>query len=254
MPDAPKGLLTRAVTFETRDTSSDGFTLEGYAAVFDSPTRIDSWEGTFDEIVLRGAFAKTLKERTPVMQFDHGHDIATGSVPIAAIDRISEDDHGLFVRARLFDNPRVEPIRHAIAGGAIDGMSFRFRVIREEWSEEPDVPVRSIKELQLFELGPVVFPAYEATSVGVRSLLADLDDRQRAQLVAELTEPDDDAWFSKFTIIDKASDAAPLRGTSQADPDAATPGTSGSNNGRDPRAVAALAAVKRASRPRKEEP
>ena len=232
MTDAPKALLTRAVTFETR-ASDDGFTLEGYGAVFDSPTRIDSWEGTFDEVIAKGAFAKTLKERTPVVQFDHGHDIATGSVPIAAVEKIREDSKGLFVSARMFDNPRVEPIRQAIAGGAIDGMSFRFRVVREEWDDSGDIAVRTIKEVELFELGPVVFPAYDATSVGVRSLLADLDDTQRARLLTDL-----------------GVDAA-RSGTSTSPPDAAQQGTSGSE-GTDPRAVQALAAASRAARtPRK---
>lgn len=231
MTDAPKALLTRAVTFETR-ASDDGFTLEGYGAVFDSPTRIDSWEGTFDEVIAKGAFAKTLKERTPVVQFDHGHDIATGSVPIAAIEKIREDSKGLFVSARMFDNPRVEPIRQAIAGGAIDGMSFRFRVVREEWDDSGDIAVRTIKEVELFELGPVVFPAYDATSVGVRSLLADLDDTQRARLLTDL-----------------GVDAA-RSGTSTPPPDAAPEGTSGSE-GTDPRAVQALAAASRAARPKR---
>lgn len=230
MPDAPKALLTRAVTFETRAADDDGFTLEGYAAVFDTPTRIDSWEGTFDETIARGAFTKTLSERKPVMQFDHGHDVATGSVPIAAIESIREDKHGLFVKARMFDNARVEPIRHAIAGGAIDGMSFRFRVTREEWDEAGDVPSRTIRELDLFECGPVCFPAYEATSVGVRSLLADLDDTQRAHLLNDLG-------------VDAGRSA-----TSTPNPDAAPSGTSGTS-GRDPRAALTLVAAHRASRP-----
>jgi HK97 family phage prohead protease len=232
MADAPKGLLTRAVTFSTRAADDDGFTLEGYAAVFDTPTRIDSWEGRFDEQITRGAFAKTLSERTPVVQWDHGHDAATGSVPIAAIEEVREDDHGLFVRARMFDNARVEPIRQAIAGGAIDGMSFRFRVTREEWDEKrDDAPMRTIKELDLFELGPVAFPAYTATSVGVRSLLADLADDDRSRLLSDL-----------------GVDAA-RSGTSTPAPDAAHEGTSGSN-GPDPRAVLTLAAAARASRPK----
>lgn len=229
MPDAPKALLTRAVAFETRAASDDGFTLEGYAAVFDTPTEINSWEGNFEERIAHGAFAKTLSERKPVVQFDHGKDIATGSVPIAAIDQIREDKRGLFVRARLFDNPRVEPIRQAIAGGAIDGMSFRFRVTREEWDESGSLPVRTIREVDLFELGPVVFPAYEATSVGVRSLLAELDDDQRTRLLTDL-----------------GVDAA-RSGTSTPPPDAAPEGTSGSD-GTDPRAVSALAAAARAAR------
>lgn len=189
MPTAPKALLTRAVSFEARASDNgDGFTLEGYAAVFGVPTRIDSWEGTFDEVIEQGAFEKTISVRTPVMQFDHGHDIATGSVPIAAIEELREDKRGLFVKARLHDNARVEPIRQAIASGAIDGMSFRFRVLREEWDESGDIPVRTIREVELFELGPVVFPAYESTTVGVRSLLADLDPKDRARLIAELRD------------------------------------------------------------------
>ena len=231
MTDAPKALLTRAVTFETR-ASDDGFTLEGYGAVFNSPTEINSWEGNFEERIAPGAFAKTLQERKPVVQFDHGHDIATGSVPIAAIEDIREDKRGLFVRARMFDNPRVEPIRQAIAGGAIDGMSFRFRVTREEWDDSGPLPVRTIKELDLFELGPVVFPAYESTSVGVRSLLADLDETQRARLLSDL-----------------GVDAA-RSGTSTPPPDAAPSGTSGSPDGSDPRAVLTLTAAARASRPK----
>ena len=234
MPDAPKALLTRALPFTTRDAGDDGFTLEGYAAVFDTPTRIDSWEGRFDEQIARGAFAKTLDERMPVMQWDHGHDAATGSVPIAAIQELREDEHGLFVSARMFDNARVEPIRQAIAGGAIDGMSFRFRVVKEDWDESRDTPVRTIRELALFELGPVAFPAYTATSVGVRSLLADLPTDERLRLLNDL-----------------GANEAALRGTSDgATPEAAQSGTSGTN-GADPRAALTIAAALRAAKPRK---
>lgn len=235
MTDAPKALLTRAVPFEARaDDTGDGFTLEGYAAVFNSPTRIDSWEGIFDEQIARGSFTKTLQERTPIMQFDHGHDIATGSVPIAAIEDIGEDRRGLFVRAKMFDNPRVEPIRQAIAGGAITGMSFKFRVTREDWDDQDSgVELRTIREVELFEAGPVAMAAYEATSVGVRSLLADLSPEQRIRLLDDLQS---------------LSDAA-QRGTSDSNPDAAQEGTSGSQKVRDPRAIQTLAAAHRGRRP-----
>lgn len=213
---APKNNLHRAAPFSMRAKGDDGFTLEGYGAVFDSPARIDSWEGQFDEQIARGAFAKTLSERTPVMQFDHGQDIATGSVPIGAIEEIREDRHGLYVKARLHDNARVEPIRQAIASGAIDGMSFTFRVTREEWDDSDDleVPLRTIKEVELYELGPVVFPAYEATTVGVRSLLAGLDLAQRSRLVDELrAETPSPSDADQSVTSDETPDAAP-QGTS----------------------------------------
>jgi hypothetical protein len=185
MTNKPPRLCLRAVEFRATE-QGDGRTLEGYAAVFDTPARIDSWEGKFDETIAKGAFKRSINARTPVLQFDHGHDLRTGSVPIGAIESLKEDATGLFVRARLFENDVVEPIRQAIEGGAIDGMSFRFRVVRDEWDESGDIPTRTIREVELFELGPVVFPAYEATSVGVRSILAGLSEGERQSLIQEL--------------------------------------------------------------------
>lgn len=167
---------------------NDGRTLRGYGAVFDQPTTIESYAGSFEEVVKPGAFRKTLRERTPVMQFDHGNDKRVGSVPIASIEELYEDAEGLFVRARVFDNDVVEPIRQAIEGRAIRGMSFKFRVMQDRWVDNAGKKIRDdelaalldnpgergpirreITEVQLFELGPVVFPAYEQTTVGVRS-------------------------------------------------------------------------------------
>lgn len=224
----PPRLCVRSVEFRAESVDGDGHTLEGYAAVFRSPTVIDSWEGTFEEEVARGAFRKTLSERTPVLQFDHGRDMRTGSVPIGQIEDLREDTKGLFVLARLFDNPVVEPIRQAIEGGAIDGMSFRFEVMKDRWHDKNGVLVkpdelnsllwtqndrsplkRTLLEVKLFELGPVVFPAYEDTSVGVRSILAGLDETQRRTLIEEL-------------VAELQSDAA-RQGTSDSDSTSAPP-------------------------------
>lgn len=197
--DYPRDNLTRSVPFTLEraiDDAGDGLTLEGYGAVFDTPTRIDSWEGTFDEVIARGAFARTIKARMPKVQFDHGHHPMIGSIPLGAIEAIREDSHGLYVRARLADNWLVQPVRDAIASGAIDGMSFRFSVVQELLDESGDVPLRTVKEVKLYEVGPVVFPAYESTSVGVRSVVDQLADPEfRAHLARALVlgTPDEPA-------------------------------------------------------------
>lgn len=170
--EAPRDGLIRSVDFDLvrDDSGGDGLTLEGYAAVFDSPTRIDSWEGQFDEVIQRGAFTKTLRERTPVLQFDHGQHPLIGSIPLGTIQSAREDDQGLYVKARLTDNWLVQPVRDAIRDGAVNGMSFRFSVVKDKWSERgKDVPLRTLLEVKAPELGPVVFPAYRDTSVGVRN-------------------------------------------------------------------------------------
>jgi len=199
-------ICLRAAEFQPSGDAGDGRTLEGYAAVFDTPTRIMSWEGEFDEEIAQGAFKRTLRSRTPVLQFDHGRDQRTGTVPIGSIETLSEDAQGLFVSARLFDNDLVEPIRQAIEGKAITGMSFRFAVADERWTDVNGATVKAgdladllwnpgergplkrtiLRVDPLFELGPVVFPAYESTSVGVRSLLAQLTPDEHRTMLREL--------------------------------------------------------------------
>jgi HK97 family phage prohead protease len=212
--------LTRSMPFELRDTGAtgDGLTLDGYAAVFSERTLIDSWEGQFYESIRKGAFRKSMRERTPVMQFDHGRHPLVGSIPIGRIEELAEDDHGLMVRGRISDNWLMEPVRDAIRDGAVDGMSFRFSVVREEWRDNAGKLVRAdeldallwqpgergplertLTEVKLHELGPVVFPAYDGTSVGVRArslaeTIADDDELRREvrrSLVRQATAPGD---------------------------------------------------------------
>lgn len=168
--------LTRTAKFtvtRATDDDGDGLTLEGYGAVFNDSTRIDSWEGKFDEVIAPGAFKRTIDQKGAKgirLQFDHGGHPLIGSIPLGSIREIREDQRGLFIRARLAGNWLVEPIREAIANESIDGMSFRFRVVKDEWDEsDPDLPVRTLREVELFEVGPVVWPAYESTTVGVRA-------------------------------------------------------------------------------------
>jgi HK97 family phage prohead protease len=185
---APRELL-RAAPFQAASAAEgDGRSLSGYAAVFGQPTEIDSWEGCFTETIRQGAFKKSIRESTPVMQFDHGRHPLIGSIPIGSIDDLHEDDQGLYVEARITDNWLMQPVRDAIAEGSVNGMSFRFEVVREEWRDAQGKVVqpqdvmdllwmpgdrgplqRELIELKCRELGPVVFPAYAGTSVSVRA-------------------------------------------------------------------------------------
>lgn len=223
----PQADLVRMAPFalraeDTRDgAEGDGTTLDGYAAVFDSETIIDSWEGRFKEKIAAGSMRKSFREKPPVVQFDHGRHPLVGSIPIARLDSITEDTDptlapkgGAHVIASLHDNWLIEPVRDAIRSGSINGMSFRFSVVRDEWHDHTgrkitkpeelsdllhrswfeDVPddellVRTLREVKVHELGPVVFPAYGDTSVGLRSKvtidLSRLADPEQRSLLAQ---------------------------------------------------------------------
>jgi len=218
----------------TDDDPGDGLTLDGYGAVFNRETIIDSYEGRFREMIANASMKRSFRETPPKVQFDHGRHPLIGSIPIAELRSISEDsdpvlapDGGAHVIARIFDNWLMQPVRDAIKGKAIDGMSFRFSVIREMWQtadgktikdddelmsvlrqtwneDVPDdeLPLRTLKELKVPEIGPVTWPAYTDTSVSVRSKIIDLgrlnEPGQRkllaeAVFIADAASQDDDA-------------------------------------------------------------
>mgnify|MGYP000712203546 CR=1 FL=1 len=75
---------------------------------------------------------------------------ASISLGFGAFTTLQEDKRGLYVEARLHDNMWVEPIRQAIEGKAITGMSFRFEVMRGGgWQAD---------ELMAASMGPTIGP------------------------------------------------------------------------------------------------
>lgn len=167
---------TYPFVFERAADGDDGLTLEGYAAVFDTPTHIEDFDGEYDEVVRRGAFTRTLDHRKPVLMFNHGRHPLLGPMPIGAFEELREDDRGLYMRARLFDNWLVWPVRDAIKARAISGASFRFESKRDKVTRGADgTRTRELLEVAVPELGPVVFPAYEDARLIVRSIDTFLD-------------------------------------------------------------------------------
>lgn len=149
---------------EIRAEGENGTTLVGYAAIFDTP----SLDMGFTEYVSRGAFSKTLKDGADVrLLLDHE------GAPLARTRsgtlRLSEDERGLRVEADLDPtNPIAQTVLSALRRGDMNQMSFAFRTIRDSWSA--DRSMRELREVQLYDVSVVTFPAYEATIAEVRAL------------------------------------------------------------------------------------
>lgn len=194
LPEAPREDLIRMST--SIRATDDGNTLVGYAAVFNERTTIDSWEGTFIELIAPGAFKKTLKERGDQIKvlFNHGMDPSIGDKPLGKPSVQVEDAKGLRVECPLDDTSYNADIKALLRSGALDGMSFRMTVINDKWTFPKDgedgLPVRTITEVKLFEWGPVTFPAYSATQAGVRAHAPAAFEAWRSATGAPKTVPD----------------------------------------------------------------
>ena len=168
------GADEKRIAYTTLDLrqADNGTTLYGYAALFDSPSE----PMPFIEYVKRGAFSKTLNDGADVrLLIDHE------GVPLARTKsgtmRLMEDERGLAVEADLDPmNPDAARVISAMKRGDLSQMSFAFRTIQDKFSD--DRMVRELREVQLYDVSVVTFPAYEQTVAEIRSRLLQTEETQ----------------------------------------------------------------------------
>jgi len=163
---------------------SDGTVrMSGYAAMWDREA-----DGLpFREVIKRGAFADSLGRGDDVfLLVNHNTDALPLARRSAGTLSVSEDETGLFIEAVLDTrSPSAADLAVALETGAVDKMSFAFRVAADGSTKTED-GVRELRALDLFEVSVVTWPAYNATSVGLRSADDDLHLRwKRAHLRAK---------------------------------------------------------------------
>jgi HK97 family phage prohead protease len=142
----------------------------GHAAVFNQRTAIGNpltW-GFYEEIA-PGAFSKTLSEGDARMLIDHDTRLVVSRVSADSL-RLSQDKVGLAVDADLDERlSYVADLIVNLENKNITGMSFGFRTVKDDWETvtvetsegDMEAELRIIREVQLFEVSAVTFPAYE---------------------------------------------------------------------------------------------
>ena len=176
MTKKPEGAEFRSLVRPVERRASDGkTTVAGYAAVFGEVADIG---GYFHEVIARGAFTNTLRTADVRAYFDHDRGRVLGRSSVGTL-RLAEDTRGLRVEIDLPDTSDGRDVAALIERGDVSGMSFGFSVLRQEWDETVDPPKRTILEVALSEVSVVSEPAYDGTSVALRSLEAARKERRQ---------------------------------------------------------------------------
>ena len=169
---AAKQIETRVheVNFELReDTGSNGMSFTGYAAMFNSPSEPIGPSG-FIEQIKPGAFKRSLQARNDIkLLFNHDTGQVLGSTRAGTL-QLREDGNGLLATATFPDTQLGRDTATLIRRGDIGKMSFGFRVPTGGDSWNADGSQRSLNQVNLHEVSIVSFPAYEATTVQMRSV------------------------------------------------------------------------------------
>lgn len=131
--------------------------IEGFGSIFNN---VDS----HSDIVVAGAFAKSIKKRKPAMLWQHKNDM-----PIGVWETVKETPEGLYLKGRILDTQAGNDAYVLAKEGAISGLSIGFST--KQYEIDSKAGVRKIKEVELYEVSLVTFPSNEkATITNVKSL------------------------------------------------------------------------------------
>lgn len=134
--------------------------LEGYAVVF------GDYSDVYNEMILPGSFSDSLRDDDQVCLWGHDARVVLGRKSNGTLS-LREDDRGIYFECQIDkENPEAFAKWRSVNRGDVKQCSFGFYpkdVLREEG-------INKVKKGTLFEVSPVVFPAYKETTVTARGI------------------------------------------------------------------------------------
>ncbi len=171
-----KEIRALPVTLEARATGNDGEqrTITGHIDYgISSVVLTDRWGDRFIEELAPGCFDESLKTRQVVALWSHDTGQVLGSTGSQTL-RITSDISRLSFDLDLPDTQAGQDAQTLIQRGDVTGLSFGMVVKADKWSDVDQdgekIYKRTIIEADLYEISPVVFPAYPSAGIACRSL------------------------------------------------------------------------------------
>lgn len=187
MSDNKEMRMIRLLELEVREDSDFGTPMiEGYAAVFNE---LSEDLGGFREIVAPGAFSRSVDENDVRALWDHNSQYVLGRNKAGTL-AMDEDERGLRIRIVPPATAWAQDLMTSMKRGDINQMSFGFYKRADEWDYKTTPPTRTLRDVDLFDVSIVTYPAYPQTSVEARNKAA--AERQAAD-AAETEQAEDDS-------------------------------------------------------------
>ena len=148
----------KALQFKEQDVNIESRTFKGYASTWDKDNGRD--------IITKGAFSKTLGERSDRVKILWQHDAPLGKPTL-----MREDEKGLYVEGYISKTRLGDEALELMRDGVVDQMSIGFSIPQGKSEYSKNDSARVIREVKLYEFSPVTFPMNDnAMITGVKSL------------------------------------------------------------------------------------
>ncbi len=158
--------LSRLIV-ELRAQQPDGNRVVGTAAVFGSYAKI---RGGALETIEQRAFDRALSEKHDVVLLvDHNPSLLLARTSNQTLE-LRTDEHGLHIEAELPATTYANDLKALLARGDVRSMSFGFVAKKDKWTQVQGMSLRTVQDLDLYDVSIVTRPAYADTQISLRSL------------------------------------------------------------------------------------
>lgn len=151
--------------FEVKEIAETGV-FSGYASVFGN---VDA----YGDMVMPGAFTKSLAEKKPALLWQHN-----SREPIGVWQNFKENEKGLFATGQLLVDgvARAKEAYALLKAGALNGLSIGYRLRGYEWEKINDEEVCKLTDIDLWEVSLVTFPANDEARISdVKEAISELE-------------------------------------------------------------------------------
>lgn len=185
--------LTLAPEIREKQNDDEPSKIVGYAVKWGQRSNTMGYYYKFEERFEKGAFFDAIQGDV-IAAWNHNWNELLGRSTSGTLI-LEEDDIGL--RYEIAMPSWAEKYVETVQRGDVSGSSFTFVPEVEEWDETNEIAVRTIKKAKLYEVSPVIHPAYPQSEAGVRSMQDVFETFQRSK------QPDKDDFAIKLDIMKK---------------------------------------------------
>ena len=173
----------RSMPVSIDDSQDQKMLIQGYAIRFNEPA-VFNFDGVeYREVIDPRALDKTDMRDVP-LRYNHSDNVMVMARTRNKTLQLIKDEQGLRILADLANTTAGRDLYELIKRGDVDKMSFAFTVAKDDYDRE--TRTRTILAIdKIFDVSAVDTPAYETTSLSVRSYFEAEAEKQRKALERE---------------------------------------------------------------------
>ena len=167
----------RSMPVSIDDSQDQKMLIQGYAIRFNEPA-VFKFDGVeYREVIDPRALDKTDMKDIP-LKYNHSDNVMVMARTRNKTLQLIKDEEGLRILADLANTTAGRDLYELIKRGDVDKMSFAFTVAKDDYDRE--TRTRTILAIdKIFDVSAVDTPAYETTSLSVRSYFEAEAEKQR---------------------------------------------------------------------------